>query len=307
MRQWALVVCLTVMCAVPAVAQTVVRSRVDVVHFAVAVLDKTSDAVPNLTAADFELIEDGRAQEIRYLAMGEDGEPPPLHVGLLFDTSGSMSDDIKIARGAAIRFLNRLQHAEDMTLVDFDTEVRVARYGQADFPRLVERLRGRKPDGWTALYDALGVYLDGALDQQGQKVLIVYTDGGDTTSEMTFRDCLEGLKASDVSVYAIGFLEHQSSSVKMQQKLYLQQIAEATGGRAFFPMSIKEIDKAYDQIEQELQTRYLLGYVSSNTSTDGKWRDVEIKLKRPDLKDARLRTRKGYYALFRDQSTGGSK
>ena len=73
-----------------------------------------------------------------------------------------MEADLKLSRSAAIKFLNTLPEAEDITLVDFDTEVRVARYGQRDFARLVERIRSRKPDGWTALYDALGVYLDGA-------------------------------------------------------------------------------------------------------------------------------------------------
>ena len=75
----------------------------------------------------------------------------------------------------------------DVTLVDFDTEVRIARYAASDYPRLIERIRGRKPEGWTAFYDALGVYLSGAANQTGQKILLVYTDGGDTRSAMTFR------------------------------------------------------------------------------------------------------------------------
>ena len=82
----------------------------------------------------------------------------------MLDTSGSMEADLKLARSAAIKFLNLLPEAEDITLVDFDTEVRVTRYPQRDFARLVERIRMRKSDGWTALYDALGVYLDGADD-----------------------------------------------------------------------------------------------------------------------------------------------
>ena len=88
-----------------------------------------------------------------------------MHLGLLLDGSGSMEQDINLARGASIKFLNLLPHAEDITLVDFDTQVKVTRYPQRDFARLVERIRGRKVDGFTALYDAIGVYLDGA-DQQ---------------------------------------------------------------------------------------------------------------------------------------------
>ena len=96
-----------------------------------------------------------------------------------------MEEDLAFARSAAIKFLNTLHDARDITLVDFDTEVRVARFGQSEFPRLVERIRTRKADGYTALYDALGVYLDGASSQDGRKILVLYTDGGDNASSIT--------------------------------------------------------------------------------------------------------------------------
>ena len=153
-----------------------------------------------------------------------------------------------------------------MTIVDFDTEVRIATYTQNDFTRLVARLRGRKPDGWTALWDAVGIYLGGSQDQTGQKVLIVFTDGGDTRSTLTYVDLLNALKASDVSVYAIGFLEHQPASVRTQQRLQLAQLADLTGGQAFFPVSMKEVESMYDRIVAEIDSRYLLGYVSSRSA-----------------------------------------
>ena len=126
-----------------------------------------------------------------------------------------MGEDIKLARSAAVRFLNTLSDAVDMTLVDFDTEVRVAKYGQQDFPRMVERIRSRKPDGWTAMYDALGVYLDGAAENDGRTILVLYTDGGDTRSAIAFGDVMTLVRASDVTIYAVGFLEHQSSSARV--------------------------------------------------------------------------------------------
>ena len=199
----------------------------------------------------------------------EDAERPPLHIGLLFDTSGSMSADLGMARSAAVKFCNLLQRAEDITLVDFDTEVRVARFGQADFPRFVERLRNRKPDGWTALYDALGVYLDGTAYQSGEKIMVAYTDGGDTRSVMSFGDALTALKASDVTVYIVGFLENQGAREKLEQRMRLTQIAEATGGLAFFPGTKKDIDLAYEQVQGDVKSRYLIGYVSSNQANDG--------------------------------------
>lgn len=290
--------------------QPAFRSGVDVVNLGVAVIDRAGAAVTGLTQDDFAIYEQGKKQEVRYFAAdgardagasgsgGADGDRPPLHIGLVFDTSGSMAADMELARSAAIRFLNRLPRAEDMTIVDFDTEVRTATYTQNDFTRLVARLRGRKPDGWTALWDAVGIYLGGSQEQTGQKVLIVFTDGGDTRSTLTYVDLLNALRASDVTVYAIGFLEHQPASMRTQQRLQLAQLADLTGGQAFFPVSMKEVESMYDRIVAEIDSRYLLGYISSDRRTDGAWRSVEVRLTRPDLRQVRIRTRKGYFAPY---------
>jgi Ca-activated chloride channel homolog len=289
-------------CATLASAQ-VFRTGVETVRLGVAVVDKTGQAVDSLAPEDFTILEDGQPQQVRLFATGglEDAERPPLHIGLLFDTSGSMSADLGMARSAAVKFCNLLQRAEDITLVDFDTEVRVARFGQADFPRFVERLRNRKPEGWTALYDALGVYLDGTSYQPGEKIMVAYTDGGDTRSVMSFSDAVTALKASDVTVYIVGFLENQGAREKLEQRMRLTQIAEATGGLAFFPGTKKDIDVAYDQVQADVNSRYLIGYVSSNQANDGRWRKLDVRLNRPDLKSAKIRSRKGYYALMRPE------
>lgn len=267
-------------------------------------MDKAGQPVATLAREDFTVLEDGRPQDLRLFTTGgvDDADRPPLHIGLLFDTSGSMAADLAMARSAAVKFCNVLQRAEDITLVDFDTEVRVARFGQADFPRFVERLRNRKPDGWTALYDALGVYLDGTALQAGEKVLVAYTDGGDTRSVMSYGDALTALKASDVTVYVVGFLENQGARDKLEQRVRLTQIAEATGGLAFFPANRKDIDLAYEQIQADVSSRYLIGYTSSNLANDGRWRKLDVRLNRPDLKAAKIRTRKGYFALMRSES-----
>jgi len=276
-------------------------SGIDLVNFGITVVDRKGTLITDLTTADFEVYEEGKKQEVRYFVRGDaDADSaPPLHLGLLFDTSGSMDADIKFSRSAAIKFLNSLPDAKDITLVDFDTEVRVARYGQADFARLIERIRMRKPEGWTALYDALGVFLDGASSLDGQTILVLYTDGGDTRSHTTFVEMLKLVKVSDVTVYAIGFLENQSSSVRNDQRMRLTQIAELSGGQAHFPMSNKELDKFYEKVLEEIRARYSFGYVSTNPRTDGAWRNVEIKIVRPDAKNLRLRARKGYYAPYR--------
>jgi Ca-activated chloride channel family protein len=280
----------------------VFRGGIDLVNIAVTVTDRRGNLVTELVADDFELFEEGRRQTIRYFATGEvesDATAPELHLGLLLDVSGSMEADIRFTRTASIRFLNMLVDAVDITVVDFDTEVRVARYAQTDFPRLIERIRQQKVRGWTALYDAIGVYLDGAAEQDGRKVMLLYTDGGDTRSVLRLRDVLDLLRASDVTVYAIGALQHQAASARTELRMVLQQIAEATGGQAFFPADIKDLDKVYEQVLAEIRAQYTLGYVSSNDKADGKWRRVEIKVKSADGRNLRVRSRKGYFAPYR--------
>ena len=277
-------------------------SGIDLVHMGVSVVDKDGEPFADLRLEDVELYEDGEVQDIQYFTRGlhTDTERMPMHVGLLFDASGSMDEDARFSQTAAIRFLGRLTYAEDITLVDFDNEVRVGRYSQREFPRLVERIRNRDAVGMTSFYDALGVYLDGAFEQEGRKVLLMYSDGEDTRSRMPFSDTVELVKASDVTVYGIGFQKHLRTSVRMTAQLRLQQLAEVTGGRCFFPTEIEELDDIYDQIATELETRYSFGYTSTNQRSDGAWRRVEVRIKetRPELRDVDVRAREGYYAPY---------
>lgn len=294
----ALVLCLGVS---PGGQQPTFRAGTDLVTFGVTVVDQRGAFVGDLTAGDFDIVEDGARQRIQLFVPGDAAaeSAPPLHVGLLFDTSGSMSENIQLARSAAIRFLNTLPDARDITLVDFDAEVRVAKYGQADFPRMVERIRSRKPTGMTALYDALGVYLDGASEDEGRTILVLYTDGGDTRSATAFSGVMDLVRASDVTIYAVGFLEQMPGSTKAEQRARLQQLAAETGGHAVFPLSMKDVDKAYARIVEQVRAQYLLGYVSSRTAADGTWRRVEIKVRKPGTRGLKLHTRKGYYAPYR--------
>ena len=262
----------------------VFRGGVDLVNVAVTVTDRKSNLVSDLTVDDFEIFEDGKKQTPRYFSAGLNtgSGDPPMHLGLLLDVSESMGEDIAFTKTAAVRFLNTLTEAVDITFVDFDTEIRATRYSQADFARVIERIRLQKASGWTALYDAIGVYLDGADRQDGRKVMLLYTDGGDTRSSLTLNNLIDLLKASDVTVYAIGALEHQSASTKNAQRMVLQQI-------------VKDLDHMYEKVAAEIRAQYTIGYVSANEKTDGAWRKVEIKVVRRDGRDFRVRSRRGYF------------
>jgi Ca-activated chloride channel homolog len=275
--------------------QPTFRAGVDLVTFGVTAVDRKGNLVTDLTRADFQVVEDGKPQTITQFTRGlGDDEERAAHLGLMLDTSGSMERDLKLARSAAIRFLNLLPEAEDITLVDFDTEVRITRYPQRDFARLVERIRMRKPDGWTALYDALGVYLDGASRQSGRTILVMYTDGADSRSQLRFDDLMDLLKASQVTVYAVGLVE-RTGRMRMEVTMRLRQMVEATGGQAFFPSSLDDLDESYGRVLAEISAQYQLGYTSTNAALDGSWREVEIKVLRPDV---RVRSRKGYFAQY---------
>ena len=276
-------------------AQPVFRAGVDLATFAATITDRKGNIVTDLAKDDFEVFEDGKKQSIQYFAQGDGEAGPAMHLGLMIDASGSMHADMKLAQGAAIKFLNMLPAAEDITLVDFDTQVRITRYPQRDFARLVERIRRRKPDGFTALYDALGTYLDGADSQDGRKVLVMYTDGGDTRSAMSLSETLTLLKASQVTVYVIGLVDH-TGSARHTLQMTLRQLAETTGGQAFFPAAMKDVESAYDKVLAEIKAQYHLGYLSTNPVKDGAWRKVEIRVTRPDL---RVRSRKGYFGPYK--------
>jgi Ca-activated chloride channel family protein len=200
-------------------AQMVFRGGIDLVGVGVTVTDRKGTLLTDLTREDFQILEDGRPQALEQFAPGAaEAVLADLHPGLMLDTSGSMEHDLALARTAAIRFLNLLPRSEDITLVDFDTEVRVTRYPQRDFPRVVERIRGRKAQGETALYDALGVYLDGVAGEAGRPVLVIYSDGVDSRSELSFQEALDLLKASHATVYAIGLLDN-SGTARLESRM----------------------------------------------------------------------------------------
>jgi Ca-activated chloride channel family protein len=275
----------------------VFRGGIDLVNVGVTVTGRKGELIAGLTRDDFEIYEDGKKQTISYFATGDAAADagPPMHLGLLLDVSESMGEDMSFTKTASIKFLNTLTDAVDITVLDFDTEVRAARYSQHEFVRLVERIRQKKASGFTALYDAIGVYLDGAGGQDGRKIMLLYTDGGDTRSSISFRELIDLLKASDATIYPIGALEHQSASTRSQQRMQLQQIAELTGGQAFFPTSVKELDGIYDKVVSEIRAQYTIGYLSTNERMDGSWRKVDVRMAR---RDARVRARRGYFARF---------
>jgi Ca-activated chloride channel family protein len=271
------------------------RSGTDLVRLSVVVTGRDGLLVRGLAPGAFEVFEDGVKQTVSAFAEGGQ-EEMPLHAGLLVDRSGSMELDLREAANAAIQFINALDEARDVTFVDFNSSIRIGRFEPQSYPHLFERIREQSAEGMTALWDAVAAYLRNVSERAGQHVLVLYTDGGDSTSRLRFNQLLTMLRSGNVMVYAIGYLENQLSASRTTGQMYLTSLAREAGGEAFFPSSPKELHKIYARILDEIGSRYTIGYVSTNTKPDGKFRKVQIKLTSPEHKSAKVRTRTGYLA-----------
>jgi len=271
-----------------------VRASVDLVSLPVVVTSK-GQPVLGLTADDFEIREGGVRQNIVAFADAL-SDTVPVQLGLMLDKSLSMERDLEAASNAAIRFVNDFSEARDVTFVEFERTVRLGRYQPSNYPQLFERMRDRKTGWGTALYDALGRYVESTRDRTGIHVLVMYTDGGDSMSDLGASAVIEMLRGGRVMLYAIGYTAHQSGSSRFIQEGLLQLFARETGGAVFFPGSPRDLERIYGTIRGEVRGRYTLGYVSTNQKQDGTFRKVQVRLAGTPRRDTDVRTRTGYIA-----------
>jgi len=218
-----------------------------------------------------------------------------LNLGMLFDTSESMRKDLRLSQESAIRFLEAIPRARDLLLVFFDRDIRLSRYSSENQQGIFGRILETKGEGFTALYDAITVYLSRVAGTPGRKVLVIFTDGDDTTSQVPPQEVQRMVRASDATIYPVAFPGERrpGSSDALRARSFLQSLASLSGGRVFQPTASRELAAIYQSILDELGTQYVLGYVSDNPARDGKFRRITVELKRPGLK---LRHRPGYDA-----------
>jgi Ca-activated chloride channel family protein len=273
---------------------------VDVVYVTATVRNAKGELVSDLTPEDFVVYEDGRPQKLSLFAPavepGQD-EALALNLGMLLDTSESMKEQIKLAQESAIRFLESIPRARDLLLIFFDQDIRLSRYTSENQQGLFERILESKGKGNTALYDAISVYLSRVADSGGRKVLLVFTDGEDSTSAIGLLDVLNLVKSSGVSIYPISFTGGAfgiGNNRFLTAKAFLSQLADTSGGQVFSPAASKDLAGVYAKILDELQNQYVLGYVSDRPERDRRFRKVRVEVKAKDLK---VRSRAGYYAI----------
>jgi Ca-activated chloride channel family protein len=271
---------------------------VDIVNVTVTVSDAKGRLVPDLNAEDFRLFEDGRPQRIALFARSvepQDLESLILDLGILFDTSESMLKVLRFSQQAAVRFLDSIPRARDLLTIFFDRDIRLSRYDSELQQGLVERIFETKGGGTTALYDAIAVYLSRVHEGTGRKVLVVFSDGEDTTSGLSLAEVGQLVRSSHVTIYPISFVSSLpvGSNRALTARAFLMSLADRSGGTYFQPGAPQDLPVIYQRILDELSAQYVLGFVSDNVRHDGKYRRLRVDVPRPGLK---VRCREGYVA-----------
>lgn len=282
----------------PLPAPPVFSAGAELVKVTVTVHDAKGALVPNLTADDFLVSEDGHRQTLQLfapaVAPGHD-DTLALDLGLLLDTSESMAEEIRLSQEAATRFLEAIPRARDLLTVFFDEDIRISRYDSEHQQGLFERILEAKASGRTALYDAIGVYLSRVEGSSGRKVLVLLTDGEDTRSELSISEITGLVRSSAVTIYSVAFPgEYAAGSPRaLAARGFLSFLADQTGGQVFKPLHSKDLPAIYSTILDELSSQYVLGFTSDNPARDGRFRKLRVDVKPKALK---LRYRPGYFA-----------
>ncbi len=277
--------------------QPVFSSGTGIVNVTLTVRDAQGRLVSDLTQEDFAIVEDGRPQAVQVFARSVEpghNDTLALDLGLLLDTSESMLKMLKLSQEAAVRFLQSIPRARDLITIFFDEDIRLSRYDSENQQGLIERIETIKGGGWTALYDAIAVYLVRVQDASGRKVLVLFTDGEDSRSAIPLGDLIQSIRSSAVTIYPIGFMGGfpSGSTRLLQSRAFLQQIAEMTGGQLFTPSTSKDLGRIYQKILDELSAQYVIGFVSDNPRADGRFRKLKVDVRRDGLK---VRHRPGYF------------
>jgi VWFA-related protein len=278
-----------------AAAQFTLKVGVDLVDVLFTVTDRRGRLVTDLEAKDFAIEEDGRKQTILHFTRESE---LPLTLGLLIDTSPSVRPVFNEEKITAIQFLRTVMRASDLAmLISFDRSVTLVQDFTDSTGMLEEAIDSLELGGGTSIYDA--VYLasrEKLAAETGRKALIVVSDGADTTSKVRMHEALLAAHQSNAVIYSIsnagrGFFSGRRGIGGDPDTL--RRFAEETGGALFFVESRNSFRKIFDQIAMELRSQYSLGYVSSNTAKDGKYRRIKVVPRDPSYK---IQARQGYYA-----------
>ena len=278
------------------------------VHLVATVMDRRHNFITNLEQSDFKVFEDGAPQEIRFFGRQTD---LPLRIGLLLDTSNSIRPRLAFEQDAAIDFLNSvIRRDKDMAfLMTFDNEPEVIQNYTGDLAALTSAIRKQRAGGGTALNDAIYKAADKLSDPplapspnpEVRRVLVVISDGDDNLSDHALSEAIEAAIRAEACIYAISTnTDWLSLSGDSPHKMHLergdkilQQFADQSGGRVFFPYRVDDLAQSFVDIGAELRSQYFIAYAPTNSITGGRYRKIDLET---DRKGLIVRTRRGYYA-----------
>lgn len=274
------------------------RAGVDLVSLNVTVTDRDNRYVTDIDAERFQVYEDGALQDISFFSRTQ----LPIALSLLMDTSASMTEKMETAQQAAIGFAERLREQDLASVIDFDSRVDIRQGFTNSLDDLAAAIRRTSAGGSTSLYNAiyislkeLGKMAPEAAGDIRREAIVVLSDGEDTSSVVDFDEVLELAKRSDTIIYSIGLRSRDIRTRRgfREADFVLRQLAQETGGRAFFPRRVEDLAAIYGQISDELSSQYTLGYTSRNPLRDGRWRRLVVRIDQPNVA---ARTKQGYYA-----------
>jgi len=268
---------------------------VDLVLVPVTITDPMNRLVTGLEKENFQLFEGNASQEIRSFS----SEDAPVSLGVIFDSSGSMSSKMDRAKEAVVEFFKTANPQDEFFMITFSDEPEAV----SDFTNSIDEIQNKLvfavPRHRTALLDA--IYMGISKMRQAKyakKALLIISDGGDNHSRYTENEIKSLVKEADVMIYAIGIYDRYASA--LEERLgpqLLTEITELTGGRAFTIDNPNDLADVATKIGVELRNQYVLGYRPTKVVRDGKWRKIKVKLLPPKgLPPLRVYARTGYYA-----------
>lgn len=275
----------------------VFRAGVELVSLNVTVTDSQGRYIVDLQEADFSVFEDGAKQELSFFNRSN----LPIALSLLIDSSASMEQRMQHAQEAAIGFAKKIREQDLAQVVDFDSRVEIKLGFTNKVAELEAAIRTTSAGGSTALHNAVYISLKELAkvkaknpDEIRRQAIIVLSDGEDTSSLVSFEEVLELAKRSETAIYTIGLQPRETSALRgfREAEFVLRQLAQETGGRAFFAQKVEDLKDVYGQIADELSSQYSMGYASKNPRRDGAFRRLVVQINRPNTT---ARTKRGYY------------
>ena len=272
-----------------------IRKRVDEVNVLFIATDKRGKFVRDLNQNDFTILDDHKPPQAIVNFRRE--TDLPLDLGLLIDVSGSVNSRFEFEQDAATEFLKRTIRSkfDKAFVVGFNSHSQLAQDFTDNYSRLYWAVHRLRNGGGTALYDAIyrackEKFLKDRPDHPVRKAIVIVSDGEDNQSEVSRAQAIEMAQRAEVIIYAIST---DDSGLVLRGDRVLEQIAEATGGRAFFPYKMKDVTHSFAAIEDELRSQYVVSYRPADFDADGRYRSIEISALKKDLQ---VRARKGYFA-----------